>query len=666
MNTKVAAGILSVFLGFASFCSADPLDNWLWRYPLPPGDSLSAITYGNGQFVAVGSHGMIATSTDGTNWIHRVTGTDVQFGSVAYGNGIYVAVGLDVIDSFVHGAIFVSTNAVTWKPAIDPETIWWLRGVVFGNGRFVAAGVSGGIYVSADGINWIASNDSSDCCSDLQGVCYGNGQFVIAQAGGSVIVSSNGTHWVEYHTGASGFWNIQFGNGYYVARGFYGDITTSTNGVNWTNQTSSYSGTYIHFAKGNFIGDDGSTSPDGIHWTPVTTLDGSLAGVVWANGIYIAVGSPPSPIFSVSGASAFTSSNGTDWNSVNSEPYGTLSKIIYAYGHFIAVGANGLILTSSNGVAYNQQNSGTANNLNTVACGNGFIIAAGDSTTMIISPDAITWTQITNVPASGNPAIFGMTYGNHLFIAVGDSGTILTSQDGTNWIQQNSGVSGSLRAATRGDSGDFVVAGDNGTILFSPDGTNWNHISLPTSDKLCDITFGTGIYLVLGNNFDSFGTDIFISSDGTNWTNKGNLGAWLYGVTYGLGQFVAVGAAFDDAVESAPIFTSRDGINWSPRFAGTTADLFSVTCGNSVFEAAGDFILESQPFIKLRPLDWLPGQTLRIEITGQSGSTNQIQVSSNLMDWKDLTNVVLTTPLGYFFDPSAGNFDHRFYRAISQ
>jgi photosystem II stability/assembly factor-like uncharacterized protein len=55
---------------------------------------LSAITYGNGMFVAVGSQGGVQTSPDGTNWTARSSGdSGHQFYGVAYGNGTFVAVG---------------------------------------------------------------------------------------------------------------------------------------------------------------------------------------------------------------------------------------------------------------------------------------------------------------------------------------------------------------------------------------------------------------------------------------------------------------------------------------------------------------------------------------------------------------------------------------------
>jgi hypothetical protein len=51
------------------------------------------VTYGDGQFVAVGSLGTILTSTDGTVWTTRNSGTTIYLISVTYGNGQFVAVG---------------------------------------------------------------------------------------------------------------------------------------------------------------------------------------------------------------------------------------------------------------------------------------------------------------------------------------------------------------------------------------------------------------------------------------------------------------------------------------------------------------------------------------------------------------------------------------------
>src|SRR6185436_19676404 len=53
----LSAGLM---LGLMVSCSfADALDNWQWRYPLPEGNPLQAVTFANGTFVAVGQAGTI-------------------------------------------------------------------------------------------------------------------------------------------------------------------------------------------------------------------------------------------------------------------------------------------------------------------------------------------------------------------------------------------------------------------------------------------------------------------------------------------------------------------------------------------------------------------------------------------------------------------------------
>ena len=41
-----------------------PIENWIWRNPLPQGNGFFGITYGNGVYVGVGGAGTIFTSSD--------------------------------------------------------------------------------------------------------------------------------------------------------------------------------------------------------------------------------------------------------------------------------------------------------------------------------------------------------------------------------------------------------------------------------------------------------------------------------------------------------------------------------------------------------------------------------------------------------------------------
>jgi len=75
---------LLALLIFTEIGRADPLDGWTWRNPLPTGNNLDHIAYGNGLFVAVGSAYTIVTSADGVNWVLRESGTTDRLSDIGY------------------------------------------------------------------------------------------------------------------------------------------------------------------------------------------------------------------------------------------------------------------------------------------------------------------------------------------------------------------------------------------------------------------------------------------------------------------------------------------------------------------------------------------------------------------------------------------------------
>jgi hypothetical protein len=99
--------------------------------------ALSAITYGNGLFVALADAGTILTSADSVNWAERQSGTDLYLASVTYGNNRFVAVG----GSFLGRRLRSSSSAdgVNWSET-NSGTQVSLHGLVYGNGQFVAIG----------------------------------------------------------------------------------------------------------------------------------------------------------------------------------------------------------------------------------------------------------------------------------------------------------------------------------------------------------------------------------------------------------------------------------------------------------------------------------------------------------------------------------------------
>ena len=99
-----------------------------------------------GLFVTVGHSGTILTSSDGTSWTERTSGTSMSLRGVTYGNGLFVTV-----DD--RGTILTSSNGIFWTQRTS-GTSDYLYGVTYGNGLFVSVGSKGTILTSSNGTSW--------------------------------------------------------------------------------------------------------------------------------------------------------------------------------------------------------------------------------------------------------------------------------------------------------------------------------------------------------------------------------------------------------------------------------------------------------------------------------------------------------------------------------
>jgi hypothetical protein len=394
-SQKLFSFILILTLIVTSFLlsgnsNADPLDHWHWRNPLPQGNHLSAMAYGNGAFVAVGDSGTTLTSPDGATWTARSSGTTNGLLGIAYGNGAFVAIG----DS---GVILSSPDGATWTQRSFSND-YGLASVAYGNGIFVAVGESGSIgpgptggklfgtiLTSPDGITWTARSLGT-ATYPLCGIAYGNGIFIAVGNPPPAVFNPLSS---EQAVTSSGLDAI---------------ILTSSDGITWTPQSSAGASFLSEVAYGNGIfvavGNTILTSPHGITWTPQSSgSDNSLSGITYGNGIFVAGGDL---------GAILTSPNGVTWITRSSGITDNLSGVAYGDGILVAVGGSniigpfGSILTSLDGETWTIRSSGSTNNLFGIAYGNSTFVAVG----------------YTGVP-SGNPSC-----------PIGECATILTSADG--------------------------------------------------------------------------------------------------------------------------------------------------------------------------------------------------------------------------------------------
>jgi len=513
---------------------ADPLDFWHWRNPLPQGNSLTGIAFGNGIYVAVGEYGTILTSPDGMAWMERDSGTTNRLFAVAYGNGVFVVLGDE-------GTLMTSVDGVSW---IDRsfDTIYFFYGVSFCGGMFITSRTDGVILTSLDGVTWTERDHYF-----FKSVTYGNGLFVGISAF-NVITSSDGIAWVKKDLGILyDMKAIAFGNDTFVSVGedgaSHGKIVTSQDGTIW-----------------NDSGVQGYVYP--------------LTSIVYGAGIFVAVGKQ---------GAIYTSADGLTWTQTSMGGSSQFDCVTYGDGRFVAAGVYGAILLSSDGNSWTEGSSGSRADLLDIHCAKDRCIAVGQGETILTSLDGISW----NVTFEGNPAcpLNSIRYGAGVYVAVGgcwssEPTSVLFSRHGLHWTRIKTGTFKTLQDVTYGN-GKFVAVG-NRIILTSLDGLNWVK-SIGTWPTLRGVAYGNGIYVAVGIRDPGQRSVIFTSTDGVTWQSR-NVPATsseFYRITYGNGLFVIVGSG-------GIVVTSRDGITWRKRDPGSHAiDFYDVVYRKGTFVAVG-------------------------------------------------------------------------------
>lgn len=141
-------------------------------------------------FVVTGSEGAILTSTDGTNWVKRNSGTTKFLSSVEPFPGGFVSVGDD-------GALLTSVNGLDWTVRNSQTTNWLYRARFLG-GRLLVVGQNGTLMTSRDGVTWTRQATGTDRW--LNDVHFINNSFYAVGNQGTVLTSADASTWREVGT----------------------------------------------------------------------------------------------------------------------------------------------------------------------------------------------------------------------------------------------------------------------------------------------------------------------------------------------------------------------------------------------------------------------------------------------------------------------------------
>lgn len=203
-------------------------------------ENLFDVIYANNKFVAVGSNGLIITSTDGVNWTQQTSYTNKNLRRVIYdsSNERFIAVG-------EQGAILVGTmTAATWTVKNSPSLYNLVDIAIWPGNGYMAVGENGACIVSYDSNQWNTRFDLNYNANSISIIPHSTDyRAVVVFDDGRIYTSDDfGTSWTSRTSNtANNLYGVEYETitATLVAVGYEGTIITSEdNGVTWVAQTS--------------------------------------------------------------------------------------------------------------------------------------------------------------------------------------------------------------------------------------------------------------------------------------------------------------------------------------------------------------------------------------------------------------------------------------------
>lgn len=153
-----------------------------------PSGSVGGIAFDGFAYVAVGSNGLIETSSDLSQWSKETSGVGENLHDVAFGSGLFAAVGQN-------GIVLTSPDGETWTRRSSSVTAN-LNRVVYAGGLFVAAGSGSVIVTSPDGLVWTQRYGTGPFYyDDIFAVTYVDGTYLCPTWDG-LLSSRDGVSWI--------------------------------------------------------------------------------------------------------------------------------------------------------------------------------------------------------------------------------------------------------------------------------------------------------------------------------------------------------------------------------------------------------------------------------------------------------------------------------------
>jgi len=203
---------------------SDNVDNWAASGTVVTvGNPVADIAFGGGIFVVVGDNSAFRSLDNGATWSPGTISGISYLSAISYGNGRFIAA------DAASDNVVVSTDGILWDTVTtgltSPET---LERIGFGGGLFLLTTSSGDAYTSPDGVSWEQRTRFADLAgfdTSVLRVSYGGGGFLIVTGAPVQIFFStdSGDSWITLDPfgGSSSYYleDVSYWNGAFVGAG---------------------------------------------------------------------------------------------------------------------------------------------------------------------------------------------------------------------------------------------------------------------------------------------------------------------------------------------------------------------------------------------------------------------------------------------------------------
>lgn len=216
---------------------------------------------------------------------------------------------------------------------------------------------------------------------------------------------------------------------------------------------------------------------------------------------------------------------------------------------------------------------------------------ASDSKSIYITDFIPSWNKSGDISIALNSVIYGIAYGNGKYVAL-----IYNQSNGFTYVSTSLDLavwttpvmpfpSTRMRDITFGN-GIFVIVGDGtnytsttGQVNYSTDGITWNssNSSVAPTNAWQKVVFGGGVFIATSNN------GVFMrSSDAITWSTVTVPNRYWTSIVYGGNRFVAISSTLGS---TGQVITSTDGNVWAPQNTSANKAWSDIAYGNNLYVA---------------------------------------------------------------------------------